>query len=220
MYGGSAEGRFFQILAEFGETVDPRLALEDYDKGLVPKEVSDAMIRRRTLDGLLQLRFLDEQLKEFRAGGCNETLICNRGFFEKVGDWIYAVFVEEFYDEIGYAPAYLVKKSYADGYLGLSVTNYLALTYSSITVPTPATMSFAFHILPQVHYPWTGSIAGATCIFLGKDGSVSHFGEGESTFRKHFSFDADRQIPVVSDWYKHDMDSKTGSFRSGDGSLG
>lgn len=209
VYGGLGEGEFFSLTYELLSNIHPDMALERYDDGLISKAKSDAFVRMRLMDSLLQYRLITNEFRHVATGGAIETLACYAdGGFQKLGDYLYAIFAEDDFKTIGFAPRIIIKKTYVSGYLGISVINYASGEEMSVTVPNPGNTSRPFHITKQTHDPWTGPLRGVACIFLQEDGTISHFQEDGQVFRDHVFVDRHKNRPVATEWYQKDMEQK------------
>jgi len=207
-YGGSGGGELYAETELFISRVSPYLALEKYDRGEVSKQVSDSQVRLGTMDSILQFRALHNLLRHVATGGIIETLIIRNYCFSKMKT-LYAIFFEERFDDFGFSPRFIVKRSYIDNYLAVSIRDYLNNTENSRIIGDPITWREGRPLDLCDRDPLKGEFDSARCIYFRQDGVTrSHYGEDPSIFFQNISIDPLTNRPVMSDWYIKDAKEK------------
>ncbi len=208
-YGGSGSGEFYHRTYDILQNLDPALALEKYEKGLVTKEFSDSVVRQRLMDSLLQFSVLNGQYNHVQTGAFLETLsIDDNGNFQKGGIHLYVVFDEEIFPIIGFKPIFIVKRFYVEGFLGISVTNYGLKTAQRAIVGSPFTYGQDFRTSLDNFDPFNGLASAITCIYVRESNIVSHFPEDPKIFYENFTYCEEQFSVNVSEFYRNDAQQR------------
>ncbi len=206
LFGGSGQGSFFGIMSEFSYQKKPHLALESYDNGEVTKEFSDYAVFKNVIESVLQFRMLIGDFSNVHTGAGIDTVTIRDGHFYKPASTLFVIFSYAAPDFIGQAPCAIIKRSYHEGYLGFSLDDYALREGRSVTIGHPGNIDTPCYFTPDTHDPFNGTADAVHCIYIRENGAASHFSEDPLIFKEHFSFDYDKQLPIISDWYVKDTD--------------